>query len=793
MKFSYNWIRELVPGLDCAPGVLERQITMKTAECEGIEPSGELLRHACIARVESVEPIGAHTSVEPAAGSHNVTAVVDAGAYGVKTVVCGAANCRPGLITVYVPIGVKTIGGVRSDGMLASGAELGINRDHSGILELSGAPGASIPRCAPDYVIEIDNKSITHRPDLWGHHGMAREVAAILGHALEDPAKSELLPYGPPAIQVQVENPDLCLRYSALVFENVAVQPSPLWLQQRLTAIGLNPINNIVDMTNFVMAELAQPMHAFDADLLKGDTIFVRQAYAGERFRALNGEEYTLDPSNLVIADAGGAIALAGVIGGLDSAIGPNTRRVALESATFQAGSIRKTSSAIKLRTDASMRFEKSQDPANTIRGIARAIELLREISPGIRSIGGVADARKEIPPPQPIDLPLEWLERKLGRAIAAVEVRGILERLEFGVAETKPGVFRVTVPSWRATKDISIKDDLVEEVGRMVGYDSIAPQAPLVAAAVPPANPERKFQHEVRDLFVDLGFTEAYNYSFIGEEAARAFGLDPAAHVRVTNPIASDQALMRTSLLPGVWKNIAENAKHKDAFRLFEIGIEIHKREAGLPDEVPHLVAAIYERHGDGSAGLFEAKRAAECLMPGAEAVPAGAEAVPAGAEAVPAEAAPYEHPARSANIVWKSERVGRLFELHPSLVETGRAALLDLDLHLVRALASAGEMKYTPVRRYPSSAFDLSVIAGLREHVGVLERKIAGFAGPLLESVQYLYQYVGAPYAAGQRSVSFRVTVGSAERTLSSDEVTAVREAIIAGMRELGYELRV
>jgi phenylalanyl-tRNA synthetase beta chain len=773
LKFSYNWIRELVAKLDCAPGALERLITMKTAECEGIEPSGELLQHARIARVESVEPIP---------GSHNVKAVVDVGAYGVKTVVCGAPNCRPGLIAVYVPIGVKNIAGVESDGMLASGAELGINRDHSGILELSAVssvPGANIPRCAPDYVIEIDNKSITHRPDLWGHHGMAREVAAILGHALRDPANIELLPPGPPAIQVQVENPDLCLRYSALVFENVSVQPSPLWLQQRLTAIGLNPINNIVDMTNFVMAELAQPMHAFDADLLKGDTIFVRQALVAERFRALNGEDYALDSSNMVIADAGGAIALAGVIGGLDSAIGPNTRRVVLESATFQAASIRKTSSAIRLRTDASMRFEKSQDPANTVRGIARAIELLQEISPGIRSVGGVADARKTIPAPEPIDLPLEWLERKLGRAIAAPEVRGILERLEFGVTEPNPGVLRVTVPSWRATKDISIKDDLVEEVGRMVGYSSIAPQAPLVAAAVPPANPERKFQHEVRDLFVGLGFTEAYNYSFIGEETARAFGLDPAAHVRVTNPIASDQALMRTSLLPGVWKNIGENSKHKDAFRLFEIGIEIHKRERGLPDEVPHLVAAIYERHGDGSAGLFEAKRAAECLMP--------------GSEAVPAEAAPYEHPARSANIVWKGESVGRLFELHPSLIEAGRAALLDLDLRLVRALTSAGEAKYTPVRRYPSSAFDLSVIAGLREHAGVLERKIAAFAGPLLESVRYLDQYVGAPYAAGQRSVTFRVTVGSAERTLSSDEVTAVRDFIIAGMRELGYEMRV
>jgi phenylalanyl-tRNA synthetase beta chain len=299
------------------------------------------------------------------------------------------------------------------------------------------------------------------------------------------------------------------------------------------------------------------------------------------------------------------------------------------------------------------------------------------------------------------------------------------------------------------------------------------------VSASVPPANPNRKFQHAVRDLFVDLGFTEAYNYSFIGEDAARAFGLDPAAHVRVTNPIASDQALMRVSLLPGIRKNIAENSKHKEAFRLFEIGSEIHKREAGLPDEIPHLVAAIYARHGDGAAGLFEVKRAAECLMP--------------GAELVPSQPAAYEHPARAAGIVWKGEPVGRLFELHPSLLEAGRAALIDVDLSAVFRLASKDEVKYTPVRRYPSSAFDLSVIAGAREHVGLLERKFSEFAGPLLESVQFLRQYEGPPFQAGQKSVTFRVTVGSAERTLSSDEVTAVREAIIAGMRALGYELTV
>ncbi|HYW47194.1 MAG TPA: phenylalanine--tRNA ligase subunit beta [Bryobacteraceae bacterium] len=769
MKFSYNWIRELVDGLDYAPGPLEKLITMKTAECEGIETVGALLERACAARVVSVEPIP---------GGHNVKAVVDAGRYGTKTVVCGAPNCRPGIITAYAPIGKKVIQGVESDGMLASPAELGINRDHAGIIELDSQVGAPIAGCLADSVIEIDNKSITHRPDLWGHLGMAREVAAILGHKLKDPVRPDLLPQGPAAVGVEIEDLDLCPRYSALVFENVTVRPSPYWLQCRLTAIGLNPINNVVDMTNFVMAELAQPMHAFDADKLRGGAIFIRPARAGEQFRALNGEEYTLAPSNLVIADSAGAIALAGVIGGEGSAIGDQTTRVVLESANFQAASVRKTSAAIKLRTDASMRFEKAQDPANTVRGIARAIEILREVSPGIRIAGGVADPKKDIPAPPPIQLPLEWLERKLGRSIEPAETRRILERLEFGVAEARPGVFSVSVPSWRATKDISLKDDLVEEVGRMVGYDSITPRAPLAPATAPPGNPERKFQHEVRNLFADEGFTEVYNYSFISQEAAAAFGMDPAAHVRVTNPIASDQALMRLSLLPGVWKNITENSKHKDAFRLFEIGLEIHPRETGLPGEAPHLVAAIYDRHSGGSASLFALKHAAESLMP--------------GSETCPAEARPFEHPARAANIHWKNEPVGRLFELHPRLVETGRAAILDLDLDRVRRLAAV-EARYTPIRRYPSSAFDLSVIAGLREYAAKLEADITSFAGPLLESIQFVRQYSGPPLEEGRKSVSFRLTVGSPERTLSSEEIGEIRARIIEGMRGLGYELRV
>jgi phenylalanyl-tRNA synthetase beta chain len=767
LKFSYNWLREYVEGLEIPPEKLELLITMKTAECEGIEEVGGYLGAACAARVESVEPI---------ANSHNVKARVATERYGAQTVVCGAPNCRTGVISVYVPLGAKMILGIKSDGMLASGAELGINRDGAGIIEIDSRAGVAMAGCVPDSVIEIDNKSITHRPDLWGHFGISREVAAISRRPLVDPVKMQLLPGGPSPVTIDIADLELCPRYSALVFENVTVGPSPLWLQYRLSAIGLNPINNIVDLTNYIMAELAQPMHAFDRDRLNGGTIFIRPAKDGEQILALNDEEYELKASNLVIADDRGPIAIAGVIGGQGSAILEQTTNVVFESANFQAASVRRTSVAIKLRTDASMRFEKSQDPTNTARALARAVELMREISPGARLVGGLGDQKRELSPAPEVDLSVEWVARKLGREVAAAEIRDILGSLGFGVRQINPGTFTVAIPSWRATKDISLKDDLVEEVGRMVGYDSITPQAPAVLDMVPHQEASRSFHRTVRDMFTSQGFTEVYNYSFVSEDLAWKFSFDPDDHVRVANPIASDQNLLRMSLVPEIYRNITENRKHFERFRLFEIGREIHKQPSGLPREVTHLVAAIYGKDESG-ADLFELKRAAECIMPGAGTWPAAPFA--------------YEHPARAAVVQWREHAVGRIFELHPNLVE-GRAALLDLDLEVVEALQPR-DKTYTPLRRYPSSQFDLSVIAGARELVADLRAKVKEFAGGLLESIQYVRQYSGPPLPENTKSVSFRLTVGSPERTLSSEDVGGIRAQIIEGMRGIGYELRV
>ncbi len=778
MKFSFNWISELVEGIEIPPQELGRLITMKTAECEGLETVGDFLPEVCAARILSVEPLS----------GHNVKAVVDTGRYGNKTVVCGAPNCRPGIVSAYVPPGVRlgereiatvVIGGVTSEGMLASGAELGINRDADGILELDVDPGAAITGCFPDSIIEIDNKSLTHRPDLWGHHGLAREVAAIVDGILRQPVRLDLLPHGPAPIRVEIQDFDLCPRYSALAFENVTVKPSPLWLQQRLMAIGLNPISNIVDVTNYVMAELAQPMHAFDWDLLRGPAILVRPAREGEHIVALNEEEYRLDPRDLVIADERGPIAIAGVIGGRDTGIHAGTRRLILESANFQASSVRKTSSRQKLRTDASMRFEKAQDPNNTVRGLARAIELLEEVSPGIRLVGGVADASRAggSACPPPIDLPMDWLAQKLGRKVTLKEVVGIFQRLEFGVRKTAPRVLSITVPSWRATRDISIKDDLVEEVGRMIGYGSIPIQPPALPVIPPPPNEERRFHREVRAALVELGFSEVYNYSFVNADEVRALGMDPEDHIKVANPISSDQGLMRRSLIAGIRRNIEQNSKHFEQFRLFEIGREIHPRAEGLPEEIPHLAAAVCARD-DGAAGILELKRVAEHLMPGCDVLPAAARS--------------FEHPVRAAEVHWRGNLMGRLFEMHPSLVETGRAAILDLDLTVLQRLSAAEEKRYTPIRRFPSSAFDLSVLTDLRDLVGDIRKKLEGFAGPDLVSIEFQRVYTGPPLPEGKKSVSFRLTVAAHGRTLSSEEAGATRTRIIDAMQDLGYELR-
>jgi phenylalanyl-tRNA synthetase beta chain len=680
MKFSYTWLRELVPGLKMDVTTLAQQITMKTAECEGVHDPGAFpgASVAAVARAENSEP---------------------------------------------------------------------------------------------DSIIEIDNKSLTNRPDLWGHLGMAREVAAIAGLSVADPVEDL-----PPAISkgdlsITIEDAALCARFSGQRVENVKVAPSPLWMQYRLNSLGVNPINNLVDVTNYVLCELGQPMHAYDADLL-GDAIIVRAARKSESILALNGEKYGLSPEDIVIADADKPVGIAGIIGSNDTAIRPTTKRIVLEAASFPAAQVRKSSSRLKLRTDASMRFEKGQDPENTVRALARAVELLKQISPGSQAARPIdVYARKSTPK---INLDIDWAERKLGRRLSTEEVINIFKSLVFGVEQLDARKLLLTVPSWRATKDISIPEDLVEEIGRMVGYASIVPQAPAVLSEPTPRNLEHEQQRAIRAAMVGQGFTEVSNYSFISDTDTAMFGYSIDNLLQVANPIIADQKYMRPALLPGIRRNLADNSRYFTDFRLFEIGRAYSKGANGAPRERTHLMAAIYGRETNG-ANVLEMKRVAQYVAAGMKIVPAKAHSG-------------TMHPERAAHIEVAEQRVGDLYELHPGLLDRGRAAILDLDLDALQAMPSQ-RAPYRPLRRFPTSSFDLSIVAGSHELVGNLESKLRQLAGEGLIGLQFLLIF---PLPPDKKSVSFRLTLGADDRTLTAEEVTRTRERAVEGIKSAGYELR-
>jgi phenylalanyl-tRNA synthetase beta chain len=347
----------------------------------------------------------------------------------------------------------------------------------------------------------------------------------------------------------------------------------------------------------------------------------------------------------------------------------------------------------------------------------------------------------------------------------------------------TAPGLLAVSVPSWRNTKDISIKDDLVEEVGRMIGYDSIVPVPPSVASVVPPNLAMRPFLRKVRDRLAAQGFSEVYNYTFVKQTDLERFGLNAADHIAVKNPIASELTHLRRSLLPGIFNNLLTNVKNFPEFRWFEIGNEIHPSgNSDLPVEIRHLCAAFYNEHGNED-DFFELKRVLECVFP--------------KTQLRACEPRKYEHPARAAEIFWGSASLGRFFELHPSLLRAegieGRAFLFDLNLAQAEECSAASTFRYHPPRKFPTSGFDLSVIAAMKTPVAQIEGDVRTSTGSSLVSIEFVRQYAGPPLPEGQKSVSYHLEIGSNDHTLTADEVTETRNNLIENVRRLGYELRV
>jgi phenylalanyl-tRNA synthetase beta chain len=788
MKISRNWLEEFVDlgGIEAAD--LGDRITMTTAEIEGIEAFGEGLSGIVAGRIVDVR---AH------AGADRLkVAEVEIGDRTVE-VVCGAPNTRTGLVVpVALPgttlpggqrIEAARIQGVASAGMLCSIRELGLGDDHSGLLTLDATaePGRPLPEVLPveDVVFEIDNKSLTHRPDLWGHHGFAREIAGFLGRELR-PLDLAEEPAGEGAIPVIVEDAKLCPRYIGLVLEGLAIGVSPSWMQARLLAVGVRPISNIVDFTNYVMLEIGQPMHAFDRAKIEGPEIRVRTARPGEVLRTLDGTERRLDPETLVIADRERAVAIAGIMGGAESEISEETREMILESANFDPVSVRRSAARLGLRTEAAARFEKSLDPEFARLGVLRFLRLCEREQPEARASGGLADAYVGAPEPRVISIGIDKIRRRLGIPITSSQVRSFLEGIEFGVEEDGSSL-RVTVPSFRATKDVTIEEDVIEEVGRLYGYDNIEESPLEIVCAPPPRDAMRDLEWELRDgLALGAGCQEVSLYSFVSDEAVEAFGRPGESYRRLRNPIASNLARLRTSLVPNLLMTLPANLRNFHDLRVFELG-RVYPPAADPSEGREHEEVCVLRcRRAVGKkAKRGESEEVFRSVQGVLEYVLDRTGVRGWTLEPGSGTDWPWAHPARTARVLQGERELGVVTQLHPgalrSLKLEAEAALFVLRLDTLLA-ADRAVRRYRPIPRFPAVYQDLAVIVDDAVRVGDVEAAIRESGGEIVEDVRLFDVWRGKPVESGRKSLAFEIVYLSRDRTLRDEEVAEVHAAI-------------
>lgn len=646
-----------------------------------------------------------------------------------------------------------------------------------------------------DLIIDIDNKSLTHRPDLWGHYGFAREISALYHTPLAPLPVAELAlgsTHQPEeSLTIELQDTEWCRRYNALIIENVKVEPSPEWLQRRLEAVGARPINNIVDLTNYILFEMGQPLHAFDRSKLLGDKIIIRRATEGETIATLDGKTHTLTTEMLLIADAQRGAAIAGVMGGALTEVDDTTTTLVLESANFHPGNVRKTAAKLGIRTESSMRFEKSLDPRQTSQGIARFLYLLQEICPGATAKGPIYQAGITQLPSVTIQTSTTFINRKLGTTLPNSEITGILRSLQFAVQENGEQL-TVGVPSWRATGDIGIPEDLVEEVGRVYGYDNITPIAPLVPLAPVQPSPLHELTHQLRQtLSRDLGFTEVYNYAFVGEKLLEKVGESLFNHLELANPLASEHHLMRTSLVPNMLKITAENLRYYKSFNLYELDRVFSSIPKPLTDMTfEHFeVCGLICRPLNTPDPYLEAKGLLASLQ---SKLPVQ---LNLAYQPTTTELPPWAHPGRTAALVSQGKTLGWLAELHPMVAErfniSAKVEIFVLDVSAMLKLPVAG-YHFTGVNRYPTVPFDISLICPYKTPVADVQACMAAVDQTKIQSIQLFDTYTGANVGDGNKSLAFTLTFASMEHTLAPDEIQRLQDGVIAALEQAGYLVR-
>ena len=797
MNVSINWLKEYID-FDLSPKELADRLLMLGVETESIKQLGEGLDSVVVGRINTVRK---HPNANKL-----VLCEVDVGQDADLQIVCGAPNARERLAAPVALVGTELatglsikpakIRGEESRGMLCSEKELGIGEDASGLMALSddlpiGAPLAQALGL-DDAVLELE---ITpNRPDCLSMIGIAREIGAETGNPVKLPSVQvkESTANVRELTSVVIDAPELCPRYAARVIRGVKIAPSPKWLQRKLDSIGVGTINNVVDITNFVLMECGHPLHAFDYYKLRENRIVVRRAAPDETLTTIDGSEQKLTSDMLVIADAETPVALAGVMGGFDSEISDQTVDVLLESAYFHPPNIRKTSKALGMHTEASHRFERGADPEGVIPAINRAAQLIAEIAGG-EIAEGIVDAYPGKREPDHVKLRPERANFILGTQIASDEMVEILTRLGFEVSPA----FEVTVPTFRP--DVSREIDLIEEIARVHGYDNIPTTMPTGDVPTSPSSAKSELQEWVKSHLVASGMTEAVNYSFYdprGFDRIRLEATDSAREaLDIRNPLSEEMSIMRTTLVPSLLENAQRNRNHRvENIQLFEMSkVFVPREDSELPDE-PERVAGVITGnigagvHGDPyrAADFFDIKGVVEGLL----------DMCGISDFSIAPTHHPLFHPGRNASVAVNGHHLGIFGEIHPEVQQNYdleyKAYLFEFDFGI---LADSADMtrRVEPISIYPSVNRDIAIV--LEEDIPASRpvELIRTVGGDLVKSVRLFDLYIGDQVPDRKKSLAYAIEYSSPSETLTDEQVDRVHEKIVIRLSEaLGAELR-
>ena len=786
MLISLNWLKDFVD-IPVDVATLANRLTLAGTEVERIHQQDVDFEGVVVAEVQGLRPLPGSTK--------NQVASVTTG-QATAEVVTGAWNLTVGDRVPYAPPGArlndrrietKTFLGVPSAGMLCSAIELGLGEDATGILILGpgATPGQDLLELYPrDTILELEIKS--NRPDLLCHLGIAREVSAIFAIPLREPAISSNR--GATAADlVRIEAPDGCRRFVGRLITGVKLAPSPPWMQARLRAAGVRPISNIVDVTNYVMLETGQPMHAFDYQRLKGGRVVVRRARDGEELACLDGKARRLAPSFMVVADTERPQALAGIIGGSESAVAEGTSEVLLEAATWEPRSTRATARALALRTEASTRFEKGLSPALSLPAVDRATALIAEL------VGAAPSRSADVYPvplkPVLIEVSAVRIERILGVRIEVSTAATILERLKFSVERSKE-TLRARPPDFRL--DCSIPEDLVEEIGRIYGYDRVPSTLPGERTPVRNLYERHDADEIAREVLVGRELDEAVTNSLVNatESSNIAMPNAPASLVRIENPMVENRDALRRSLLPGLLEVLAANARQDQAgAHLFEIGSAFWTANNNDVHEPRLLGIAVHIPTDSGEAAVTELRTLQSTVATVSDRLAI------ASPDFRQTEAAGF-HPGRTAAILDGDDPIGVVGEVHPAVLAEldlpGRAVAAEV---LFDRLTADGRRtpQARPLPRFPGIRRDLTVVIRGKIAGNDLVQVIRQLGGYTLRDISMLSEYQGPQLGAGARSLSFRLHFQAEDRTLTNDEVAAVQQRIVDGLKQrFGAEVR-